>query len=109
VEQVFGTRVPELAEDAVARVLRTQADEAEPAITDAAALLARPDLPGHDVLADALGQLRAIRSGSQQSAILTFLSAHHQIAEAARRAADLNAALTPPRLDALARARTALR
>lgn len=109
VEDTFGTPVPELAEDAVARVLRAEADRVEPAITDAAARLAQHGLPGREVLADALDQLRAIRTGSGQSAILAFLSAHHKIAEAVKRAATLEDALTDPRLDALARARQALR
>ncbi|MDT0631439.1 BREX system P-loop protein BrxC [Rubrivirga litoralis] len=108
VEATFGVRVDELSEEAVARTLRAQADRVEPEIADAAARLAQHALPGRDVLAGALDQLRAVRSGSGQSAVLTFLSAHHQIAEAVKRAADLEAALTEPRLDILDRARQTL-
>lgn len=108
IQSTFGTPVPELAEDAVARVLRAQADRVDPDIADAVAHLAQHALPGRDVLVGALDQLRAIRSGSGQSALLAFLSAHHQIAEAVKRAADLEGALTEPRLMALARARQTL-
>ena len=80
----------------------------DPEISEAAATLAQHALPGREVLSGALDQLRAIRAGSGQSAILTFLSAHHQIAEAVKRAADLEGALTEPRLAALARARQTL-
>lgn len=108
IEETFGTRVPELTEASAAQTLRTEVEGAEPALQEAAALLAEHRLPGRALLTDALDQLRTIRTASQQSAILTFLSAHHQIADARERATDLLGTLTAPQLETLANARRVL-
>src|SRR5690606_23680511 len=65
-------------------------------------------LPGATVLQEAIDQVRAIRGGNEDDAILTFNSAHKALKEAMKRASELAAGLTEPRLFDLKRARTAL-
>ena len=53
-------------------------------------------------------QLRAIRSGSEGSAIIALNGCHKELKEAIKRAAELDQALTEPALQDLKRARAAL-
>ena len=50
-------------------------------------------LPGGDVLGKALEQLRPIRSGSEESAIVAFNGCHSELKEAIKRAAELEQVL----------------
>ena len=60
------------------------------------------------MLDGAIGQMKAILRGSEDNAIATFNASHRAIKDAIKRAAELEQALTEPRLHDLERARKAL-
>ena len=64
-------------------------------------------LPGTDVLRSASDQMRSIRTGKEDHAILTFNAAYLELKEAIKRGAELASVLTPPHLQDLRRARRA--
>ena len=70
--------------------------------------LVKNSLPGAEILQDALDQMRAIRNGKEDHAILSFNAAYREIKEAIKRAAELNTSLTEPTLHDLRRAKKAL-
>lgn len=105
---VFGRDIQELEEGAVARAIKEEVARHEEPVQDVYNVLVQHQLPGSEVLSDALNQMRLIRTGNQQNAILTFNSAHHQIQEANKRAGDLQTVLTETRLEDLRRAREAV-
>ena len=55
-------------------------------------------LPGAACLEGAIGQMKAILRGSEDNAIATFNASHRSIKDAIKRAAELEQALTEPRL-----------
>lgn len=71
-------------------------------------MLVQHKLPGSDVLRSALDQMRTIRGGKEDQAILTFNATHRELKEAIRRGAELNKELNGPRLLDLERARKAV-
>ena len=105
---VFGRELPELEESAAARSIRDGLGPLEEQVDEAHDLLVRHDLPGTALLSEAVNALRTVRGGSEQNAILTFNGAHAQIADAVKRAAELEAKLNAPALEDLRRARRAL-
>jgi hypothetical protein len=64
-------------------------------------------LPGTDVIDGALNQMRAIRRGNEENAILSFNASHKNIKAAVKRGADLAAALTDSALNDIQKARSA--
>ncbi|MBP7797364.1 MAG: BREX system P-loop protein BrxC [Thermoanaerobaculaceae bacterium] len=105
---VFGRELPELEESAAARSIREGLGPLEEQVDEAHDLLVRHDLPGTALLSEAVDAMRAVRSGSEQNAILTFNGAHAQIADAVKHAAEIEGKLTGPALEDLRRARRAL-
>jgi hypothetical protein len=105
----FGTEAPELNAGSVAAHLRAEVDKAEDAIVAAISTLASERLPGTGVLHAALGPMREIARGSDDSAIVAFNGSHTSIKEAIRRAAELDQVLTEPHLLDLRRASRVLR
>jgi hypothetical protein len=105
---VFGKELPELEASSAAVHIREAVQRNEDPIQEMNNLLVQNALPGSDVLEQALGQMRAIRSGKQSHAIQTFLSAHTQIKEAISRATQLRNVLAEPNLLILRRAKEAL-
>lgn len=53
-------------------------------------------LPGIEMVENAVNQIRAIRRGSDQNAITTFNAGHRSIKDAIQRGADLARVLTDP-------------
>lgn len=106
-KEVFGAEVKEIEQ--IGRDIKREVSLHEERIQDMHTLLARHELPGGDVLQEALEQVRAIRAGNDDNAVLTFNTAYRELKEAIKRAAELEGALTSPRLQDLARARRALR
>jgi len=104
----FGKELPELEQGAATAVIRDESSRHEPALQDEYSRLLTHRLPGAEVLGKALEQLRAIRSGSEESAIIAFNGCHSELKEAIKRAAELDHALTEPALHDLKRARAAL-
>jgi hypothetical protein len=107
-KEVFGRDIQELEEGAVARAIKEAIANREGPVQEQRNVLAQHNLPGAEVLGSALDQMRAIRDGSAQKAILTFNSAYRQIDEAIKRANDLESKLNESRLRDLRRAWKAL-
>ena len=76
-KSTFGKELPELEQGAAAAAIREQAAHHEPKLQESYSRLLSHRLPGVDVLGKALEQLRAIRSGSEESAIIAFNGCHH--------------------------------
>ena len=108
-QEVFGEEVGELEQGVVARAIKDGTARYEEAIQQVHTTLARAGLPGAQVLSDALDQLRVIRSGGEENAILSFNGCWGELKEAIRRAAELAEVLTEPRLMDLERAQDASR
>lgn len=107
-KEVFGRDIQELEEGAVARAIKEAVGEYESTIQDQQNVLIQHILPGADVLKTALDQVRTIRGGSTQNAIIAFNGAYRNIEEAIKRASDLESKLTEPRLQDVQRARSIL-
>ena len=104
----FGSEVRELTAGPIARELREAIARQEDGVTDGYQQLVTHRLPGHEVLRDALDQMRAIQRGSDDGAIATFNASHRAIKEAIRRGVELATTLTDPRLRDVERARWTL-
>ena len=65
-------------------------------------------LPGTEVIDGALSQMRAIRRGNEENAILSFNASHKNIKEAIKRGSDLAPALTDTALKDIQQARQAV-
>ncbi|MGH8655265.1 MAG: BREX system P-loop protein BrxC, partial [Gammaproteobacteria bacterium] len=104
----FGSEVREINAGAIAEELRREAAHYEDTVATALAQLTANRLPGGNVLEGALGQMKAILRGTVDNTIATFNASHRSIKEAIQRGAELEQALTEPRLRDLERARQAL-
>src|SRR5262249_15626971 len=104
----FGSEVKELNPSAIVGELRREVARPEDTVATAAGQLTAHRLPGFAVLDGAHGQIKAILRGSDDNAIATFNSSHRAIKDAIKRAAELEQALTDPRLRDLERARQAV-
>lgn len=104
----FGSDVRELNAGAIVNELRKEVDRHEDTVTSALALLTRHHLPGSSVLEGALGQMKAILRGSEDSALATFNASHRSIKDAIKRAAELEQSLNEQRLKDLERGQGAL-
>lgn len=104
----FGREVKELTAAPIATELRREVDRHTDTVASALAALTRARLPGGSPLESALGEMKAIVRGSDQSTISAFNSAHRSIKEAIQRAAELEHSLSEPRLRDVAHARDLL-
>ena len=102
---VFGKQLPELQSSIVAEAIRREVALAEEKLHEAHTTLLSNRLPGPSVLQEAIDQMRAIRAGSEDDGIVAFNGSHKAIKDAVKRASELRAALTEPRLADLERAR----
>jgi hypothetical protein len=107
-QETFGREVPGLEQNVVADTIRSEMTSREPDVQEIHTLLVREGLPGVGVLSEALNQMRAIRTGKEESTILGFTSSAKPIKEAIRRAAELRDTLTEPALHDLRQARVTL-
>lgn len=108
-QEVFGKEVSELEQGVVARAIKDETARREETLHEVHTTLVTQGLPGAPVLAEALDQLRVIRSGGEENAIITFNGCWGELKEAIKRAAELAEALTTPRLADLDRAKDAVR
>jgi hypothetical protein len=107
-KHVFGREIAELEQGAVATAIRDELHRHDQALQDVHTTLLQHRLPGVEVLRTALDQIRSIRSGKQDHAILAFNGAYKEPKEAIKRGAELQQVIQPPRLRDLGRGRQAL-
>ncbi len=107
-KSTFGKELPELEQVSAVAAIRDEAARCEPALQERYTLLLTNQLPGAEVLGKALEQVRAIRSGGEESAIIAFNGCHSELKEAIKRAAELEQAITEPAILDLKRARETL-
>jgi len=105
---VFGKKLPELQAAVIAEAIRKEIGLSEDLLTDTLSTLRTHQLPGTTILQEAVDEMRAIRGGAEDDAILTFNATHKALKDAIRRGNELKAALTGPALKDLGRARDAL-
>ena len=105
---VFGREIADLTQAEVAAAIRTELEPRAEELQNLHTVLTQRNLPGADLLREALDQIRLIRTGSEENAILTFNSAYQELKDTLQRSVDLTQALIEPRLYDLDRARLAL-
>ena len=107
-EEVFGREISELAQGVVANAIREEIQRHDEELHEVHTTLVQHSLPGAEVLRTALDQMRSIRAGNEDHAILTFNAAYKELKEAIKRGAELSQVLTETRLHDIGRARKAL-
>jgi hypothetical protein len=107
-KNVFGREIPELEQGAVARAIRDEVACHEEAVREQETILKTNQLPGVDVLTGAIEQMRNIRTGNEENAILNFNGAHAEIKDAVKRAKELSDTLDETKLYTLQTARLTL-
>jgi hypothetical protein len=107
-KEVFGREISELEQGVVANAIREEIHRHDEELHEVHTTLVQHALPGADVLRTALDQMRSIRSGKEDHAILTFNSAYKELKEAIKRGAERSQVLTETRLHDIGRARKAL-
>ena len=106
-QEVFGREISELEQGVVAKALRDEIGRHEEDVQDALSLLIRHRLPGQDILQSALNQMRAVRTGNDETAIRTFNTSYNEIKEGVKRARELSNALNETAIHVLQRAQRA--
>lgn len=94
--ETFGSEVKELNAGTIVAQLRKEVMRHEDNVTSALAKLTAHRLPGGAALEGALGQMKAILRGSEDSAIATFSTSHRAIKDAIKRAGELEQVLSDP-------------
>jgi hypothetical protein len=107
-KEVFGKEVSELEQGVVAHALREEIHRFDQGLQETFTTLVQHSLPGGEVLRTALDQMRAIRAGKEEQAILSFNASYKELKEAIKRGAELSQELNETRLVDLARARKAI-
>jgi hypothetical protein len=106
--ETFGSEVSELATVPLVADLRREVAIYEEAVATANAQLRAGQLSGGTLLEAALGQIKAILRGSDESAVAILNASHKTLKEGIRRAAELEKILTESNLALLERARQSL-
>ena len=107
-KEVFGREISELEQGVVANAIREEIHRHDEELHEVHTTLVQHSLPGAEVLRTALDQIRSIRAGKEDHAILTFNAAYKELKEAIKRGAELSQVLTETRLHDIGRARKAL-
>jgi hypothetical protein len=108
-KEVFGKEISELEQSVVANAIREEMQKHDEELHEVYTILVQHGLPGFDILRSALDQMRTIRTGKEEYAILTFNGAYNELKEAIKRGAELTQTLMmSSQLDNLARARKVL-
>ena len=107
-KEVFGREISELEQAVVANAIREEIHRHDEELHEVHTTLIQHRLPGAEVLRTALDQMRSIRSGKEDHAILTFNASYKELKEAIKRGAELSQVLTETRLHDISRARRAL-
>ncbi len=107
-KEVFGREISELEQSVVANAIREEIHRHDELLHEMHTTLVQHKLPGADVLRTALDQMRSIRSGKEDQAILTFNSAYKELKESIKRGTELSQVLTESSLHDIGRARKML-
>jgi hypothetical protein len=107
-KDTFGSEIRELVQSSLVAQLRTEIDRATERVSTALMTLNSNRLPGAAALEAGLEPMRAILRGPEDGAVGTFNASHRSIKDAVKRAAELEDALTGPRLADLDRAQRTL-
>ena len=107
-KEVFGREISELEQGVVANAIREEIHRHDEEIHEVHTTLVQRSLPGAEVLRTALDQMRSIRTGKEDHAILTFNASYRELKEAIKRGAELSQVLTETRIHDIGRARKAL-
>ena len=107
-KEVFGREISELEQGVVANCIREEIHRHDEELREVHITLVQHGLPGADALRSALHQMRSIRAGKEDHAILTFNAAYRELKEAIKRGAELAQVLTETRLHDIRRAHEAL-
>lgn len=108
VKEVFGGEIPDLTQAVAAETIREKAGDREKEVQDMVNVLIAHHLPGPEILGDACDLIRAIRTGTEEQAILSFNSSCKELKEAVKRAAELAGVLTEPAIADIQRAKNVL-
>ena len=106
--ETFGEDAKELAQTPLAAEIRAAVEHHEEPLDEVLGTMLSAQLPGTEVIDGALNQMRAIRRGNEENAVLSFNASHTSIKEAIKRGSDLAPALTDTALKDIQRARQAL-
>ena len=104
-EEVFGREISELEQSVVANEIRAMVEQEAQTLQEVCNRLIQQQLPGSELLQEAIDQISLIRSGNEELIIQTFNSAYQQLKEAIKRAAELSQSLTETNLYVLDRAK----
>jgi hypothetical protein len=107
-KETFGSEIRELVQSSLVAQLRSEIDRASERVTTALVTLNSNRLPGTAALEAGLEPMRAILRGPEDTAVSTFNASYRSIKDAIKRAAELDDALTEPRLADVDRARRVL-
>ena len=107
-KEVFGREISELEQGVVANAIREEIHRHDEELREVHTTLVQHSLPGAEVLRTALDQMRSIRVGNEDHAILTFNAAYKELKEAIKRGTELSQVLTEARLHDISCARKAL-
>ena len=107
-KETFGSEIKELVQSSLVAQLRSEIDRTSERVTAALVSLNSNRLPGSAALEAGLEPMRAILRGPEDTAVSTFNASYRSIKDAIKRAAELEDALTEPRLADLDRARRVL-
>lgn len=100
---VFGKSLPQLEAAPIAQAIRTEIEQAERQIHEVLRVLHSHGLPGANSLQEAVDQIRALRTATDDDTLLGFKGGYRSLQEAIKRANELKSALLEPRLLDLAR------
>src|SRR5690606_9191235 len=89
---VFGAEVAEIEQGVLSAAIQGALEREVAALETARGLLVQDRLPGAEPLRAAIDQVRSIRSGRADQAILAFNGAYREIKEAIKRAGELQRA-----------------
>jgi hypothetical protein len=108
-KETFGREIPNIADPGpVAMAIRKEVEGQEEKIQDICQTLTKHSLPGVEVLQGAADQMKSIRKGRDDNAIVTFLTSSKEIKEAIKRTADLYKSLSGSALETVGRAKQVL-
>jgi len=104
-KNVFGHEIPEIEQTVVADAIKKEVGKHQEELLEVHKTLNEHKMPGAEILQDAINQMRVIRNGAEENAILTFNTSFSEIKEAVKRAVEINKTLTKPHIHVFDRSR----